>query len=269
MLEGIWLYIMQGWQENKDKARTAWSNKAVCPRIFKIVGKNSEKATYCVPHKSNDENVEVWGDYGDRFAVNVKDRTCTCRRWDLTGIPCVHGISAIWALNEDPMDYVHELYSVDNYQKCYANCILPLSGQSEWEQADVPVPIPPLYGRAAGRPKKNRRRSEMEMVETKEKRRRLTRSGHKGKCRLCGEEGHNIRTCKNKNAPENDTELELDDIDQEISEDNNGDTGGLDDIEEAIVIDQTMKRHSSKLPVSIFWEYLFLSIQFLLSELNR
>lgn len=246
MLEGIRLYIMQRMQENRDRARKAWSNKAVCPRIFKIVEKNSEKATFCVPHKSNDENVEVWGDNGDKFAVNVKDRTCTCRRWDLTGIPCVHGVSAIWALNEEPMEYVHELYSVEKYLQCYDHCILPLAGKSEWEQAKQSVPIPPLYGRAPGRPKKSRRRSEVEVVETKEKRQRMKRAGLKGRCTLCGTEGHNRRTCKDKGMVESDAV-------HDVHRDDNSESIGLENIDEEMLPTHTQESRPSKLPVSFLY----------------
>jgi len=41
------------------------------------------------------------------------EKTCSCRRWDLTGIPCNHAIAAIWIKKDEPEIYVHECYTVD------------------------------------------------------------------------------------------------------------------------------------------------------------
>ncbi|GKB58976.1 mutator type transposase, partial [Tanacetum coccineum] len=34
---------------------------------------------------------QVSGPWDDQVVVNVMARTCTCRRWELTSIPCKHG----------------------------------------------------------------------------------------------------------------------------------------------------------------------------------
>lgn len=28
--------------------------------------------------------------------VNLNERTCTCRYWEITGLPCKHAVCAIW-----------------------------------------------------------------------------------------------------------------------------------------------------------------------------
>ncbi|CAI9286024.1 unnamed protein product [Lactuca saligna] len=47
----------------------------------------------------------------DRYAVDLIRRTCGCRRWQLTGIPCVHGVAAISSMNLNLEDYVASCYS--------------------------------------------------------------------------------------------------------------------------------------------------------------
>jgi hypothetical protein len=32
----------------------------------------------------------------DTYIVNLAQKTCACRKWDLTGIPCAHPIPCIW-----------------------------------------------------------------------------------------------------------------------------------------------------------------------------
>lgn len=59
----------------------------------------------------------VWnGDYGyevsnvynhdNRHIVNPKSSTCTCREWDLIGIPCQHVVCAIHTAKLEPNDFI-------------------------------------------------------------------------------------------------------------------------------------------------------------------
>ena len=74
------MYLMERLQENRDKATTKWAEKAICPRIFQRVQKNCELACLCVPHKLNDNHIEVWCDYRESYAVNVKEKSYACRK---------------------------------------------------------------------------------------------------------------------------------------------------------------------------------------------
>ena len=73
---------------------------------------------------------------------------------------------------KDPMQYIDDCYSVETYLKCYDPCILPVNREHEWEDVDVQPPLPPTYGRAPGRPKKQRRKSGDEIQQTKDQARR-------------------------------------------------------------------------------------------------
>lgn len=112
LMESLRQNVMTRMQENRDRARDRWSKYKICPKIRKRLTANIEKVTHCVPHKTNDNHYEVWCLYGEKYAVNIADRTCSCRKWDLTGIPCYHAILALWVAMKDPMDYVDECYSV-------------------------------------------------------------------------------------------------------------------------------------------------------------
>nr|XP_023928041.1 uncharacterized protein LOC112039402 [Quercus suber] len=49
---------------------------------------------------------EVDNEY-ERHVVNLSRKCCTCRVWDLTGIPCQHGVAAIYKNLERPENYVY------------------------------------------------------------------------------------------------------------------------------------------------------------------
>ena len=40
----------------------------------------------------------------------IKNKKCTCRLWYLIGIPCKHGVAAIYKNSEKPKDYLHACY---------------------------------------------------------------------------------------------------------------------------------------------------------------
>ncbi|XP_071916372.1 uncharacterized protein [Coffea arabica] len=195
LMESLRHYVMTRLQQNRDMAKSKWKKLKFCPRIMKRVKKNMDMATQCFPIKSNDDDYEVGCPYGETYCVNIKERMCTCRKWDLTGIPCSHAISAIWIARKDPMDFIDQCYSVEAYLKCYANCILPVNGEHDWTHTHVTPPLPPTYGRAPGRPKKLRKKGEDEIQQKKEKGNKMSRVGQVIKCNYCGEKGHNKRSC--------------------------------------------------------------------------
>ncbi|GKD73445.1 crooked neck-like protein 1 [Tanacetum coccineum] len=45
---------------------------------------------------------QVSGSFGDQCVMDVMAKTCLCRKWELTGIPCKHVVVACWnmALND-------------------------------------------------------------------------------------------------------------------------------------------------------------------------
>ena len=46
----------------------------------------------------------------ERHVVDLVRKACSCRIWDLTGLPCKHGISAIVKNLKKVEDYVHPCY---------------------------------------------------------------------------------------------------------------------------------------------------------------
>ncbi|GJX50932.1 zinc finger, PMZ-type containing protein [Tanacetum coccineum] len=36
------------------------------------------------------------------FGVNLGEKTCACRLWQLSGIPCIHAVAGYMHLNRDP-----------------------------------------------------------------------------------------------------------------------------------------------------------------------
>ncbi|KAG8363593.1 hypothetical protein BUALT_Bualt19G0038500 [Buddleja alternifolia] len=152
--------------------------------------------------RSNPGSTIILGTEDDSEGVrfNLSERSCTCRKWGLSGIPYEHVISAIFDQREVPEDYVDECYSVDTYKIVYAPAIMGINGKQLWGDSMYIPPLPPNFGRGAGRPARARRMEPGETAKKGKKRRRiqeqkLRRQQTTVKCRKCGVEGHNSATC--------------------------------------------------------------------------
>ncbi|KAG8363829.1 hypothetical protein BUALT_Bualt19G0062900 [Buddleja alternifolia] len=198
MLETIREWMMTRLQVNRDKAKQKWHSK-VCPKIRTIMAKNIELAADCVPIKSNELHYEVGTWFGaSKYTVDLGKHFCSCRKWDLSGIPCQHAMSAICSQVKDPEDYVHEYYWVDTYHKVYEHAIYLINGSSLWKETGLPGLKPPNEGRAAGRPPCARRMEPGEPVRKQKKKNpwhgtRLKRQQSTITCRVCGEKRHNSK----------------------------------------------------------------------------
>ena len=54
-----------------------------------------------------------------RHVVNLIRKACSYRLWDLTGLPCKHGISAIVQSLQKVEDYVHSCYLKETFVETY------------------------------------------------------------------------------------------------------------------------------------------------------
>lgn len=205
MLEWIREYLMTRLQEARDKAEKRWKDR-LCPRIKKILTKHIDKVGDCIPIKADNKHYQISCFDGSQFCVDLEEMSCTCRRWQLSGIPCKHAISAIYNQGHMPHDYVDSFYTVDCYKKIYEHAILGVNGQGLWTESLYIPPLPPNFGRGVGRPTSARRREADEQHKKNKQRKRgrktltLKRQQVTVKCRKCGVDGHNSITCERRQA---------------------------------------------------------------------
>nr|XP_043618355.1 uncharacterized protein LOC122590086 [Erigeron canadensis] len=159
------------------------------------------------PYKAifNGEVYQVSGPWGDQTVVNVEKRTCTCRRLEITGLPCKHAVCVNWnmALNKRPVGaietWVDPIYRLDTWKLMYKFKINPTNGVNMWNKSQIPTMIiPPKYHTPVGRPRKKRRKTEEELQMVKNG--KLSRKHKSVVCKTCGKSGHNKRSCKDGQA---------------------------------------------------------------------
>ncbi|XP_056696840.1 uncharacterized protein [Spinacia oleracea] len=123
------------------------------------------------------------------FPVRIDTRRCGCGVWQVSGIPCKHGLRVIYNQRLSPEDFVSGYFKGAAYKQTYAEHMHPMPDPSQWPEYSLPTINPPGIKRSAGRPPKQRKRNAMEAKKRKR---------HSSvKCGKCKEMGHNARTCKN------------------------------------------------------------------------
>ncbi|KAI8566468.1 hypothetical protein RHMOL_Rhmol02G0043400 [Rhododendron molle] len=185
--------------ESLQKKRTTMMryNGVVCPKVVKRIEKMKEDDKGWISRWCSNDEFEVIGPNMVQYKVYIDKRRCGCRKWDISGIPCIHVIAALGFNNLEPLDYVHDCYRVDTYMRTYDNLMGPINGKDMWPSTDNVKLLPPDIKKRAGRPKKARRREPEEPKDPI----RLGRKGIKMTCSSCGNVGHNKRGCK-KNGQE-------------------------------------------------------------------
>lgn len=150
------------------------------------------------------------------WVVDVQKQTCSCGLWQLSGIPCVHGVCVYMAQNKDSRLFVNDAFKKDTQLRIYSHFVEPIRGPTFWPQLDLPTVLPPDMRVLPGRPKKSRkvdanekREKAEKLAAAKEKEKAPTgpinfknsRKGAVMHCKMCGGAGHNKKTCPLNEQP--------------------------------------------------------------------
>ena len=81
----------------------------VCPRIRKVLEDNKLQSRKCSVKHSGNYRFEV-SEAEQRFIVDLHSKACSCRYWNIRGIPCSHAIACIHWVRQDPDTFVADWY---------------------------------------------------------------------------------------------------------------------------------------------------------------
>ncbi|XP_074356580.1 uncharacterized protein LOC141696324 [Apium graveolens] len=195
MLEMIRVYLMRRLQ-NKREEMESWGDRKLTPKINSLVEKYKKWCGGCYSTYAGYDHFEVTTVNGSKYTVNIGHRSCGCKKWDLSGIPCHHGIDCLNRLGANVDEYVDPIYYEENYRKAYSGIIYPMNGHTEWERCNM-VMKPPMVEKQPGRPKKRRRPEMTDVIEKEEHGKRMMYRSTQliARCGQCHLTGHNRRTC--------------------------------------------------------------------------
>ncbi|XP_042018886.1 uncharacterized protein LOC121766685 [Salvia splendens] len=194
MLEDIRVQVMRRLYA-KRKFCTTWIC-VVGPRPMQKLERNKELSFKWQMVWNGDEGYEVSNvyDQDNRHIVNLKSSSCTCREWELTGIPCQHAVCVLHSEGLEPENFVAHWYIESTYLKANQFMIQPVRGKILWAETGKEEIAPPAHRKLPGRPKVRRKKDKNEI----QKAGKLSRKGRIMTCKICKQPGHNIRRCPQK-----------------------------------------------------------------------
>ena len=178
MLKWIRVRLMTRMYSKRTEIKKFTSD--ICPNIVQKLEqlKVDSKLFFAIP--SGCYIYDVDNEY-ERHVVNLTRKCCTCRVWDLIGIPCKHGVAAIYKNLERLENYVHACYRKGAYVVAYKEMITSLPGQDEWVETNQPAPVAPIVYKPPGRPPMKRKKDANEPNNPY----KVSRSRRPIKCGFC------------------------------------------------------------------------------------
>ncbi|CAN7120253.1 unnamed protein product, partial [Brassica rapa subsp. narinosa] len=98
-------------------------------KVSKMIESETRFRKHCTSLPGPTGEFEV-SENGMKYAVDMRARTCSCRRWDLTGIPCRHALRIV---SDHKKTYktdnlVSHWYLTSKWQQQYSDSIKPVRG---------------------------------------------------------------------------------------------------------------------------------------------
>ncbi|CAL1382853.1 unnamed protein product [Linum trigynum] len=191
MMECIRRQLMTWFNERRETSMQ-WTSILV-PSAERCVAEALERARSYQVLRANEAEFEVISHEGTNI-VDIRNRCCLCRGWQIHGLPCAHAVAALLSCRQNVHRFTESCFTVATYRKTYSQTIHPIPDKIVWKEladADpnsssaVEIVInPPKSLRPPGRPRKKRVRAE--------DRGRVKRVVH---CSRCNQTGHFRTTC--------------------------------------------------------------------------
>ncbi|XP_019224608.1 PREDICTED: uncharacterized protein LOC109206249 [Nicotiana attenuata] len=125
-----------------------------------------------------------------RNIVCLEEGTCSCGKFQMDELPCPHAWAVLKNQQLKPGQYCSFYYKKDKLLRTYEFPVNPMPDESLWvipTEVMEDVVLPPKGRRNAGRPRKER----LKPASEKESKRAFS-------CSVCGQGGHNRKTCRNR-----------------------------------------------------------------------
>ncbi|ONK80629.1 uncharacterized protein A4U43_C01F19960 [Asparagus officinalis] len=115
--------------------------------------------------------------------VNIGSWECTCKKWQITGLPCSHAVSVFNRVDKSAYDYCSRYFRKESYLMTYSEPVNKLPDANEMKFFVPASSYPPPTNRPPGRPKRKRINPYKTSIRPL-------------KCSRCKVVGHNKATCE-------------------------------------------------------------------------
>ncbi|KAG5620992.1 hypothetical protein H5410_006210 [Solanum commersonii] len=125
-----------------DKDECCNDDKHKSGRSGRVLEENISRSMDCTIEFNGAVGFEVKEELC-QHKVDIVRRTCSCRVWQLRGIPCAHVVAALYFKKFSLYDHIDSCYSKETYLMIYANVIEPLTNMEIWPVSTNPTIEPP------------------------------------------------------------------------------------------------------------------------------
>ncbi|XP_068662976.1 uncharacterized protein [Aristolochia californica] len=190
MMEHI-RHQLTSWFNERRNTGMSWTSTLV-PSAEKVVLEAISDSHCYQVLRANEVEFEIVSTERTNI-VDIRSHHCSCRRWQLFGLPCAHAAAALISCGQDAYLFAEPCFTVASYRETYSQTIQPIPDRSHWKElaegegggAKVDLVIrPPKTRRPPGRPKKKVLR-----IENFKRPKRVVQCG---RCRLLG---HSQKKC--------------------------------------------------------------------------
>jgi hypothetical protein len=84
--------------------------------------------------RANEAEFEVISAHEGTNIVDIRNRCCLCRGWQLYGVPCPHGVAALLYCRQNVHRYTESCFTVATYRKTYSQIIQPIPDKILWNE---------------------------------------------------------------------------------------------------------------------------------------
>ncbi|XP_039145538.1 uncharacterized protein LOC120282753 [Dioscorea cayenensis subsp. rotundata] len=129
--------------------------RCLCPVIHRKIEELVEESRNLLVGRFNGDYFEVVEQ--KNYCTSLNARTCSCRRWQVYGIPCKHACAVILQTDTNIHRYVDDYFTVDAYRQAYAEAIFPVPDVDKPDDVNRKLLMrPPITKRPVGRPRRKR-----------------------------------------------------------------------------------------------------------------
>ncbi|KAK6914260.1 Transposase, MuDR, plant [Dillenia turbinata] len=191
MMEHI-RYQLTSWFNERRAMGMGW-NSILVPTAEKCISEAIADARCYQVLRANEVEFEIVSTERTNI-VDIRNRECSCRRWQLYGLPCAHAAAALISCGQNAHVFAEPCFSVVSYCETYSQVINLIPDKNFWREngegtegggAKLDITVqPPKTRRPPGRPKR--------MVLHIESFKRPKRVVQCGRCHMLG---HSQKKC--------------------------------------------------------------------------
>lgn len=131
MMECIRRQLMT-WFNERREASMQWSSTLV-PSAERQVSDALDSARSYQVLRANEAQFEVISHQGTNI-VDVRSRCCSCRGWEVYGLPCSHAVAALLSCRQNVHRFSESCFTVASFRKAYSQTIHPIPDRSLWNE---------------------------------------------------------------------------------------------------------------------------------------